>query len=82
RNPTKTTSAVPSSCERRGPEPSGAYTLAMGERCFCRRGRDEQHLSSKNGNGKGPKEPYLGIARILESGGGGIHAALRHRTCQ
>ncbi|KAF8798185.1 hypothetical protein BYT27DRAFT_7246924 [Phlegmacium glaucopus] len=39
--------------------------LAMG-----RRGRDDKHLSSKKGNGMGPEEPYLGIASVLESGGG------------
>ncbi|KAF8799394.1 hypothetical protein BYT27DRAFT_7191437 [Phlegmacium glaucopus] len=63
----KITSAVPSSCERHGPEPSGSRVqsswlhgtaLVMGERCSCRRGRDKKH---KNGNGTGPEEPYLGV---------------------
>ncbi|KAF8815792.1 hypothetical protein BYT27DRAFT_7192181 [Phlegmacium glaucopus] len=50
----KITSAVPSSCERHGPEPSGSRV----QRCSCRRGMDEKH---KNGNGMGPEEPYLGV---------------------
>ena len=45
--------------------------MAMEERHSCPRGRDEPSLSKNlNGNGMRSDEPYLGVGRHLESGGG------------